>query len=267
MCTPRKEEAKFSTPNKFGGSGRYKFKGNILSKAFDEAEKEEEKEGRSREMPTAITSKAVADLLKASPGSEEGVCFVECPFDFECDVIFGSSLNANGIIVLREDILPRLEEMTESFYELKCRLSMLVAKYASFFLVVECGSGGGGSKYPRATQGLQSGLYGITFLLSESGKQTAEHIQRIVLNEWHKKSGKDDWLPNEMSPQTLLRLKDEALVMAADIPQLNFLSVLMAVDYFKSVKQIRRQKDPSQIEVNARVSSFAAMLIFKKYHS
>lgn len=256
--TPRKDGTKFSTPSKFGGNGRYKFKGGSLSKAFDEVEKE-----ALREVPTALTSKAVAALLRASPGSDEGICFVECPFEFECDVTFGSSLNANGIIVLRGGILAELENMDRKFYEFKCKLSMLIGKYASFSLIFE--TGGDSSSYQRASDGLQAGLSGLRFLESASSRQTVEHIRKVILDEWSKKSD-EGWLSNDMTPQTLMKLKDDVQTVASDIQQLNFLSVVMVVDYFKSVKQIKKQKDPTQIEKCAQVSSLAAILIFKKYH-
>lgn len=256
--TPHKDGTKFSTPSKFGGNGKYKFKGGSLSKAFDEVEKE-----ALREIPTALTSKAVADLLRASPGSDEGICFVECPFEFECDVTFGSSLNANGIIVLRGSVLGELENMDAKFYEFKCKLSMLIGKYAGFFLIFE---NGGNSRYKRAADGLKAGLSGLKFIESASDKQTVELIRKVVLDEWDKKSDGGGWLSNDMTPQTLMKLKDDVQTVASDIQQLNFLSVVMVVDYFKSVKQIKKQKDATQIEKSAQISSTAAVLIYRKYH-
>lgn len=220
----------------------------------------------SREVPTALVSKTVAELLKHSPGSNDGICFVECPFDFECDVTFGSGLNSNGIIVVRGGMLPLLERMDENFYDLKCKLSLFAGKYTGFSLIFECDESGGSCRYPRAASGLQTGLCGIKFLKSTSGRQTVDYIRSIIMKEWGGRKSDDGWLSNDMTPQTLMRLKDDVQKVASDIPQLNFLSAVMVVDYFKSVKQIRKQKDPTEIEKNAQISSFAAMLVFKKYH-
>ena len=259
--TPHTDGAKFSTPSKFGGRGKYKLKGGSLSRAFDEVEKE-----ALREVPAALTSKAVADLLRASPDSDESICFIECPFEFECDVTFGSSLNANGVIVLRGSILAELECMDRKFYEVKCKLSMLIGKYASLFLIFESGKGDCSNSYRKASDGLQAGMPGLKFLESASSKQTVEHIRKIVLDEWNKRSD-EGWLSSDMTPQTLMRLKDDVKEVVSDIPQLNFLSAVMVVDCFKSVKQIKKQKDPAQIEKSAQISSLAAILIFKRYHS
>lgn len=154
--------------------------------------------------------------------------------------------------------------MDAYFYEFKCKLSMIVNKYVSFSLIFECGENN--NNYSNMSNVLKNGLYGLNFIESVSSKQTVEYIRKIIFDEWSKKND-EGWLSNNMTPQTLTKLKDDVQEVVSDIPQLNFLSAVMVVDYFKSVKQIKKQKDPMEIEKNAQVSSFAANLIFKKYHA